>query len=96
MHDCNVGINDPANGVWLPAGSKDVPHFLPTLKRALPHSPLHTKEYERWVNLRIQPAKNETSARHALLQMRLSLLNGLNNPELISTLSEKTRKKLGL
>ncbi|WP_193164739.1 AHH domain-containing protein [Microbulbifer hainanensis] len=96
LHDCNVGINDPANGVWLPAEIQHVPHFIRSLRRALPHGPLHTKKYEMWANNSVRAAHNESTARMALNRMRTRLLNGLDDLDLIGTLTQKSRKRLGL
>lgn len=96
LHDCNVGINDPVNGIWLPAEPEDVPHFIRSLKRALPHVLLHTKRYEMWTNNSIKAARDETTARMALLRMRTRLINGLDDEDLKATLTQKSKKRLGL
>lgn len=96
LHDCNIGINDPRNGVWLPAKIKDVPHYMPHLKHALPHAPLHTKAYEAWAWGKIKPAFNEQTAQAALTKMRLLLLDGMNSKALIDTLTPTSRKRLEL
>lgn len=96
LHEAGVGINDPQNGVWLPARIDDVPHYLPTLKDALPHLPLHTKAYEVWVSRRIDAAYDEPSARMALINMRSALLSGLHDKTLLNTLTEDSKRRLGL
>ncbi|MBB3062810.1 AHH domain-containing protein [Microbulbifer rhizosphaerae] len=96
LHDCNIGVNDPINGVWLPAKIEDIPHFMLSLKRALPHGPLHTKQYEAWTNSQMQGAHDETTARMALSNMRRMLLNGFDYKELINTMTQKSKKRLGL
>lgn len=96
LHDYDIGINDPVNGVWLPAGFADVPHFIQSLKHALPHAPLHTKKYEAWASLHIEAAHDETTAKVALKRMRQKLLSGFNYRDLIDTMTQKSRKRLGL
>lgn len=74
LHMCGVGINDPDNGVWLPASMDYVPHWA--MKRALPHANIHTKKYDRWVADKMRAARDEVSARVVLGNLRRDLVNG--------------------
>lgn len=47
LHMLGIGINDPHNGVYLPANLAHVPHWR--FPRALPHANIHTLAYEKMV-----------------------------------------------
>ncbi|SHE91603.1 A nuclease family of the HNH/ENDO VII superfamily with conserved AHH [Microbulbifer donghaiensis] len=47
LHMLGIGINDPHNGVFLPASLAHVPHWR--FPRALPHANIHTLAYEKMV-----------------------------------------------
>lgn len=56
LHRYGVGINDPANGVYLVSSDEFAPHWSMPLSRG--HKKYHTKLYETWVANRIRGLKN--------------------------------------
>lgn len=74
LHYLGLGINDPANGVYLPSYMKYVPHWR--FPRALPHANLHTLAYEIRVNDAIRTLNDEASLRGQLKKIRRKLENG--------------------
>jgi len=56
LHRYGIGINDPANGVYLLNKDKFTPHWSMPLSRG--HKKYHTKQYEVWVSNRVRVLKN--------------------------------------
>lgn len=56
LHRYGIGINDPANGVYLLHKDEFTPHWSMPLSRG--HKKYHTKLYEVWVMNRVRPLKN--------------------------------------
>lgn len=56
LHRHGIGINDPANGVYLLNKDEFTPHWSMPLSRG--HKKYHTKQYEVWVLNRIRVLKN--------------------------------------
>ncbi|RZK24916.1 MAG: hypothetical protein EOO43_06880 [Flavobacterium sp.] len=56
LHQHGIGINDPANGVYLVHKDEYTPHWSMPLSRG--HKKYHTNLYETWVANRIRPLKN--------------------------------------
>ena len=73
-HELGIGVNDLSNGVWLPKGMTYVPHWA--MKCALPHSCIHTIEYEEYVQDKLELARTEQAGRVTLKNIRTGLENG--------------------
>lgn len=56
LHRYGIGINDPANGVYLLGKDEFTPHWSMPLSRG--HKKYHTKPYETWVSNRVRSLKN--------------------------------------
>lgn len=56
LHRFGIGINDPANGVYLLHKDEYTPHWSMPLSRG--HRKYHTTFYETWVSNRIRALKN--------------------------------------
>lgn len=56
LHRYGIGINDPANGVYLLGKDEFTPHWSMPFSRG--HKKYHTKQYEVWVLNRIRGLKN--------------------------------------
>ncbi len=56
LHRYGIGINDPANGVYLLHKDEYTPHWSMPLSRG--HRKYHTALYETWVSNRIRALKN--------------------------------------
>ncbi|MFB9201104.1 polymorphic toxin-type HINT domain-containing protein [Nonomuraea spiralis] len=67
-----IDINDAANGVWLPGGSKK-----PNPGGAIPHSRVHTNSYYDSVNDALGMAQTKDEAMDILGQLRRELRDGL-------------------
>lgn len=52
IHTHGIGINDPANGVYLLTKDEYTPHYSMPASRG--HLKYHTRDYEKWVSLRIR------------------------------------------
>lgn len=74
LHRYGVGINDPANGVYLPAAMKFVPHWR--FPKAIPHANIHTFDYEEMVANKLRTRKSEGEVRGALRTIRATLEHG--------------------
>ena len=74
LKEFKIDINDPDNGVFLPANSKS-----PNPNRAVVHSTLNTKAYLDAVNRRLSGAKTRQDALWILQSIRLDLETG-NRP----------------
>lgn len=85
LHLAGIGINDPANGVYLPKNINHVPHWC--FPKALPHDNIHTYAYERFVFSRIRRIKDRQSMTQALRDIRTILQEGSNR----SFLTEKAQ-----
>ena len=66
-----VGINDAANGVFLPATKA-----LAETRDAVAHAVVHTKEYYDSVTTALLQATSKKEVIEALSQIRARLLNG--------------------
>lgn len=64
MHLNSIRINDPDNGVWLPANKKHTPHW--SMPAAMGHLEYHTHKYEYKVAQRIRLRNTETQIRTEL------------------------------
>lgn len=56
LHRYGIGINDPANGVYLLNKDEFTPHWSMPFSRG--HKKYHTKQYEVWVLNRVRVLKN--------------------------------------
>lgn len=56
MHTHGIGVNDPANGVYLLTKDEYTPHY--SMPESRGHLKYHTRDYEKWVSLRIRQLKN--------------------------------------
>ena len=56
LHRYGIGINDPANGVYMVHSDEFTPHWSMPLSRG--HKKYHTKLYETWVSNRVRALKN--------------------------------------
>jgi hypothetical protein len=56
LHRFGIGINDPANGVYLVHDDEFTPHWSMPLSRG--HRKYHTKLYETWISNRIRALKD--------------------------------------
>lgn len=56
LHQYGIGINDPANGVYLVHKDEYTPHWSMPLSRG--HKKYHTDLYETWVANRVRSLKN--------------------------------------
>ena len=74
LHLAGIGINDPDNGVWLPASLDHVPHWF--MPKALPHRNIHTYEYEEFVLRGLKGRTNENQVRAALSVIASQLTDG--------------------
>lgn len=72
-HD--VRINDSDNGVWMPMTEADRGHWA--MPKAVPHSRIHTHNYERWVWGGINGLRSELTIRAKLTYYRTMLKHGL-------------------
>jgi hypothetical protein len=67
----DIGINDAANGVFLPAT-----RIVPNAAGAAVHSPLHTRAYYQAVNAALRRAATREEALEVLNDLRHGLLSG--------------------
>lgn len=74
MFENNVRINDSDNGVWMPMTEEDRGHWA--MPKTVPHSRIHTHNYERWVYGVLEGALSEVEVRAKLLHVRLMLKHG--------------------
>jgi|TARA_Y100001934_G_scaffold283626_1_gene404938 hypothetical protein len=75
----NVRINDPDNGVWMPRTEADRGHWA--MPKAVPHSRIHTHNYERWIHGQIEHLQSELEIRGKLQILRAHLKNGTQPPQ---------------
>jgi hypothetical protein len=71
LEDFGIGINDAANGVFLPATGSS-----PNAMGAAVHASLHTKRYYEVVNELLAAAKTRERALAILAEIRQKLLAG--------------------
>jgi RHS repeat-associated protein len=71
LHDFGIDLDDPANGVFLPANSRS-----PNPTGAAVHSRLHTHEYYRVVNEMLGRARTREQAIEMLNEIRVRLQSG--------------------
>ncbi len=71
----DVRINDSDNGVWMPMTEADRGHWA--MPKAVPHSRIHTHNYERWVSLGLRGLRSELTIRAKLTFFRTMLKHGL-------------------
>jgi len=55
LHQYGIGINDPANGVYLLTVDEDTPHW--TMPKSTGHRTYHTGAYEQMIHSKIVPLK---------------------------------------
>lgn len=92
LHYLGLGINDPANGVYLPSDMRHVPHWR--FPRALPHANLHTLAYDKMINQKIRVATNELTLRGKLRDIRDMLETGSETFFLTKKSEKKYRKRV--
>ncbi len=83
----DIRINDPDNGVWMPRGDADRGHWA--MPKAVPHSQIHTHNYERWIHGQIEHLQSEQEIRGKLQILRAQLKNG-TQPAKVTEKSDKT------
>ena len=71
LQNFGVGINDAANGVFLPATKA-----LAQASDAVAHAAVHTNEYYKSVTTALQQATSKQDVIDILSQIRANLLNG--------------------
>lgn len=64
LHRFGIGINDPANGVYLVHSDEFTPHWSMPLSRG--HKKYHTKLYETWVSNRVRALRDIDSIKTQL------------------------------
>ncbi len=72
LADCEIGIDDPHNGCWLPAstrycGQRPYP-------KAVPHSRIHRENYYTWLQFRFLGVRDTKTLIHRLKSTRDDLL----------------------
>ena len=75
----DIRINDPDNGVWMPQTDEDRGHWA--MPKAVPHSRIHTHNYERWIHGQIEHLQSEQEIRGKLQILRTHLKNGTQPPQ---------------
>jgi hypothetical protein len=75
----DIRINDPDNGVWMPRTDEDRGHWA--MPKAVPHSRIHTHNYERWIHGQIEHLQSELEIRGKLQILRAHLKNGTQPPQ---------------
>ncbi|WP_444958629.1 AHH domain-containing protein [Microbulbifer sp. ZKSA002] len=83
----DIRINDPDNGVWMPRDESDRGHW--SMPSAVPHSRIHTHNYERWIYGQIQHLKTEAEIRTKLSILRAHLMNGTQPEQVLKKPNEQ-------
>jgi len=73
LAECGVGVDDSANGCWLPSRSKYIGQQ--PYPKAVPHSRIHRHNYFAWLNIRFAGVFNEQVLRSRLQTTRTDLLH---------------------
>lgn len=82
LAECEIGIDDPYNGCWLPARTKYTGQQ--PYPKALPHSRIHRFNYYAWLNIRFAGLRGRTDIMISkLLRTRTDLLYGSYPPEVM-------------
>lgn len=83
LHRYGIGINDPANGVYLVHSDEFTPHWSMPLSRG--HKKYHTMLYETWVSNRVRALKDID-----LIKTQLQIIGRLLQQNEPSEISEMT------
>ena len=78
LADCEIGVDDPHNGCWLPASSRCCGQ--PPYPKAVPHSRIHRENYFTWLNIRFLGVRDARTMIDRLSSTRRDLLHATFPP----------------